>query len=88
MLPLIIGENNIVTNITFLCRLFLPTYCFGDALYKIGFKELINSLDGLTGNDKYSVWHEKVSGKSFRYLIIEIIWYWILILIMEKVKNV
>lgn len=65
VLPLILGENETIDRIVLACRIIAPSFCFGDSLYKMAFRELIGLLDGKIGDEAYSVWHEKIALRNF-----------------------
>ncbi len=71
IISFIVDEDNAFAiwsnRIRVISRLFIPSYCFGEALYRMAFKNIISLMDGITDleNDAYSVWHKKISGRDF-----------------------
>ena len=71
-------------------RMFIPSFCYGEAMYRMAFKNWISMAEGITDleNDALSVWHNEIAGRDFQFLVFQFFMYWIFIAIAENIKNV
>ena len=67
-------------------RLFLPPFCFGNAVYMISSRQLITLFE--REPELISAWDDRIGGLDLKFLAFHFVFFWILIILIENFKNV
>ena len=73
-------------NISFCMRLLFPMYCFGDSLFKMVFRPVLTTI--LQETELISIWDRRAAGDNAWFLIGQIVFYWLVIIIVEHSTHI